>query len=62
MNYESNSKHKITSDVLSIKKFNCTYIYIFFFLFCYHLPVLLGCVVLVATVMVTLMAGIKMGA
>ena len=28
-------------------------------LFHYHLPVLLGCVVLVATVMVTLMAGMK---
>ena len=31
-------------------------------LFYYHPPVLLGCVVLVATMMVTLMAGIKMGA
>ena len=31
-------------------------------LFYYHLPVLLGCVVFVATMIVTLMAGIKMGA
>ena len=31
-------------------------------LFYYHLPVLLGCVILVQTVIVTLMAGIKMGA
>ena len=31
-------------------------------LFYYHLLVLLGCVVLVSTVMVTLMAGIQMGA
>ena len=44
------STHKIISYSHSTILFYC------------HLPVLLGCVVLVATVMVTLMVGIQMGA